>query len=166
MGEKLILLKETVYDTLIKYPAKTDSTIAKETGVSRGYVWALRQKFIRKLDWALAQNVAGAFLAEFQMASDSFKLQINKLEDKIQEMEELKGGEKTIFKKNKEGQSYAEEVKLNSMDMLIIDKEIRDCMRMQHELWKSLLSLARQGEAVEVMKMVQSGRIKPQINSN
>jgi len=39
-------------------------------------------------------------------------------------------------------------------------------MKQQAELWKDVLSLARQGEAVEVMKMVKSGRIKPQINSN
>jgi len=159
MGEQLVLLKESVYATLIKYPAKTDVQIALETGVSRGYVWQLRQKFIRKLDWALAQNVAGAFLAEFQMASDAFKLQINKLEDKIKELEELKKGKKTIFKKGADGQTYPEDVELNSMDKLLFDREIRDTMKQQHELWKSIVHLARQGEAVEVMKMLQDGRI-------
>jgi hypothetical protein len=32
-------------------------------------------------------------------------------------------------------------------------------MRQQEDLWKNILFLARQGEAVEVMRLMQSGRI-------
>jgi len=63
------------------------------------------------------------------MATDYFKKQIERLE-------ELKKEEKTIFKKGKDGQSYADQVSLEPLDILAIEKQ-------QTELWKNILFLAR-----------------------
>ena len=157
--------KDDIYITLIKRPSLNDYEIADEFGVSRTFVYNLRQKFVRKLDWELAQNVAGAFLAEFQMASDAFKLQITELQTKRTDLEKLKEGTKTIFKKGVDGHTFPEEVDLNSMDKLVFDREIRETMKQQQDLWKSIVHLARQGEAVEVMKMLQNGRIVQPISN-
>lgn len=153
-------LKEKIYDTILRYPAKTDQEIGEQYGVGRSYVWKLRQKFVRKLDFVLAQHIAGAFLAEFQQATDYFKFQVSRLEDKILEYEKNKKGTKIIFKMNTTGQKYADEVELNAMDRMEIDDKIRDIMKQQQSLWKDIVLFARQGEAVEIIKMIQDGRIK------
>lgn len=153
-------LKDKIYDKILRYPALTDVDIGLEFGVNRTYIWKLRQKFVRKLDFVLAQSIAGAFLAEFQQATDYFKSQVSRLEDKITELEKLKKGTKTIWRKSAEGGSFPEEVKLNSIDKLEFDNHIRDCMKMQQSLWKDIVLFARQGEAVEIIKMIQDGRIR------
>jgi len=106
--KQLEVTKDSVYEMLLTRPAWSDQKIANESGFSRSYVWNLRQKFLRTLDWALAQNVAGAFLSEFQMCSDAFKLQITQLEDKKIELEEWKEGTKTIFRKGEDGHTFPE----------------------------------------------------------
>jgi len=155
-------LREDTYKYIITHPSKSDAEVADQFGISRTFVWKLRSKFVRKLDYELAQNIAGAFLVDYQHASDYFKLQTTELEDeKIQLRQLQKDGIKTIFKKGAEGQSYAEQVDLDAMDKLQISRDIRDIMKQQAELWKNIMFLARQGEAVQIMKLVQSGRIRP-----
>jgi len=163
MKKLLPVVREQVYTTLITKPAWTDNKIAKEFGISRNFVFKLRHKFINTLDYSLAQNVAGAFLAEFQMSSDYFKLQITKLDEEKEDLEKLKSeGRKVIFKKNPDTDStYAEEVPLDAMDRIQISRDIRSIEKQQTDLWKDILILCRQGQAVQVMKLVQSGRIQP-----
>lgn len=153
-------LKDKIYDKILRYPALSDIDIGNEFGVTRGYVYQLRQKFVRKLDFVLAQSIAGAFLSEFQQATDYFKSQVSRLEDKIQEYEENKKGTKTVYKMNATGQKYAEDIDLNAMDKMEIDNNIRDIMKQQQSLWKDIVLFARQGEAVEIIKMIQDGRIR------
>lgn len=155
-------VRENTYKYLITHPSKSDQQVADEFGISRGFVYNLRQKFVRKLDYELAQNIAGAFLVDYQHASDYFKLQTTELEgEKIKLRDLQKSGQKTIFKRNKEGDSYAEQVDLDAMDKLQINRDIRDIMKQQTDLWKNVIFLARQGEAVQIMKLIQSGRIIP-----
>lgn len=146
---------------MIKYPAKTDDKIASDIGIGRSTVWRLRQKLIGKIDWELAQRISGQFLTDFQTASDYYKLQIQELEDMKQEHIKSKvGGKKTIYKKGKDGQTYAEEVDLNTFDILEIDRDIRSIMKQQQELWKDILFLANQGKGVQIMRLIASGRIQ------
>ena len=154
-------LSEQAFIQMIKYPAKTDANIASEMGIGRSTVWRLRQKLIGKIDWELAQRIAGQFLTDYQMASDYYKLQIQELEEMKKERIESKvGGKKTIYKKGKDGQTYAEEVDLNTFDLMEVDRDIRSIMKQQQELWKDIMFLARQGQGAEVMKMIASGRIQ------
>ncbi len=154
-------LKIQAYSTMLKYPAWSDEKIANDIGISRPTVWRLRKKLIGTIDWELAQRIAGQFLTDYQMASDYYKQQITELEDmKKEHIESKVGGTKTIYKKGKDGQSYAEEVELNTFDILEIDKDIRSIMKQQQELWRDIMFLARQGQGAEVMKMIASGRIQ------
>jgi len=161
MGTKLLpQVRTDVYTFLITHPALSDYQIADKFGISRGFVYNLRQKFVRKLDYELAQNIAGAFLADYQHASDYFKLQTTELEnEKVQLRTIQETAKKTIFRKNEQGDTYAEQVDLDAMDKLQINRDIRDIMKQQTDLWKNVIFLARQGEAVQIMKLVQSGRI-------
>lgn len=139
-------LKDEVYHTILQHPALSDYKIADKVGVSRGMVWNVRRKLALTLDYQLTRNVAGAFLTEFQMASDYFKIQIERLED-------LKQRKKTVQRNNvTTGKVETREVPLDPIDILSIEKQ-------QTDLWKNLLMLARQGEAVEIMKMMRDGRI-------
>lgn len=143
-------LKKKIYTIMITYPTRSDYEIGRVLHIPRSTVWTFRKSLISAIDYQLARNVAGKFLTEFQMATDYFKLQIERLEN-------LKEKKKTIFKKGDEGQSYAEEISLEPLDILQIEKQ-------QTELWKNILFLARQGEAVEVMRLIQNGRIKQLTN--
>lgn len=156
-----IELKELAFHQMIKFPAKSDADIASDIGIGRSTVWRIRQKLIGKIDWELAQRIAGQFLQDYQMASDYYKLQIQELEEmKQKHIESKDGGKKTIYKKGKDGQTFAEEVDLNTFDLLEIDRDIRSIMKQQQELWKDIMFLARQGQGAEVMKMIASGRIQ------
>lgn len=139
--------KLQVYRTIIEHPALSDYEVAdKLKGVSRSTVNLCRKQFIEKLDYELARNVAGKFLADFQQASDYFKVQIERLEN-------LKKEKKTIQRNNvTTGKIESKKIELEPMDILAIEKQ-------QTELWKNIIFLARQSEAVEVMKLIQNGRI-------
>ena len=139
--------KNQIYKTIVEHPALSDYEVARKIkGVSRSTVQRSRLKFIEKLDYELAKNVAGKFLADFQQASDYFKLQIERLEN-------LKKEKKTIQRNNMTtGKVETKKIDLEPMDVLAIEKQ-------QTELWKNIIFLARQSEAVEVMKLIQNGRI-------
>lgn len=113
-------------------------------------MYRIRLKLISAVGYTLAQNVEGKFLVEFQMTTDYFKKQIEWLE-------ELKKEEKTIFKKDKDGQSYVDQASLEPLDILAIEKQ-------QTELWKNILFLARQGEIIEIMRLMKDGRV-PEISN-
>lgn len=153
-------ITKVAYTEMITYPALNDEQIARKVGLNQTTVWRLRKKLVGKIDWELAQRIAGQFLADYQMASDYFKIQITNLEEQKGELNQLKTGTKTIFKKGKDGQSYPEEIELNSFDKLTIQRDIRELMKQQQSLWKDIMFLARQGQGAEVMKMIASGRIQ------
>ena len=162
MPKKLVLaLREDIYKTMVTKPSFSDRKIASVFNVSQGFVSSLRHKFIRTLDYTLAKDVAGAFLAEFQMASDYMKLQITKLDAEKEDLEKLKSeGRKVIYKKNAQtNATYAEEVALDQMDRIQISRDIRDIEKQQTDLWMKILFMCRQGQGVQVMKLMQSGRI-------
>jgi len=163
MVTKLLpIVKEKAYEYMLKHPSESDQKVANQFGISRGFVYNLRCKFVRKLDYELAQKMAGAFLADFEHASDYFKLQTTELEkEKTKLLQLMEEGHKTIFKKNAEGQTYAETVDLDAMDKLQISRDIRDIMKQQTDLWKNVIFMARQGEALEIMKAIKDGRLRP-----
>lgn len=150
-------LKQTVYRATLQWPTKSDRQIAEDVGVSRALVWKSRIKMIKAIDYTLAREVAGKFLVEFQQAADYFKMQIEELEKRKYEIEQLKGKTKTIFRKGENGQSYADTVPLEPLDIAkLIDEQVT-IEKHQTELWKNIIFLARQSEAVEVLKVIQNG---------
>ena len=86
-------LKELVYKEILEHPTLSDYQISAKLNVSRPMVWRIRNKLIGAIDYELAKKVAGKFLVDFQMASDYFKLQIERLET-------LKTQNKTIQRNN------------------------------------------------------------------
>ena len=155
------MAEKEVYTHILTYPTKSDYTIADELNLSRSHVWRLRKKIIGAIEYTLAQKVAGQFLLDFQMAGDYFKTQIGKLEKQKTETEGYKeNGKKTIYKKGKEGQSFAEEVDLNEFDKMQINREIREIEKQQTDLWVKIMMFARQGEAIEVMRLMKNGTIQ------
>ena len=138
-------LKREVYNIMLTYPTKSDYTIAEEFNLTRSTVYRARMSLIHSIDYELAKKVAGKFLADFQMATDYFKKQIERLE-------ELKIQEKTVHHSTKDGGAFTTQEKLDPLEILAIEKQ-------QTELWKNILFVARQGEAVEVMRLIQNGRI-------
>jgi len=143
------VISEKIYNLILQYPTKSDNALSKELNLDNKTVTKYRKKLYVGLDHHLARNISGKFLTHFQMASDYFMKQIEKLE-------ELKKEQKTIFKKGAEGQSYAESISLEPMDILQIEKQ-------QTVLWEKIIFLCRQSEAVEVIKMMQNGEL-PVIN--
>jgi len=79
---------------------------------------------------------------EFSHAADHWKLLID-------ELEELKSGKKTIFKKKEDGTFYPEETDLDPLDKLAIIKE-------QSNLRARILFLASQGEVREIIKVMRT----------
>lgn len=143
-------LKRQVYDAILQHPSWSDYQIAEELNLSRSMVYRTRCSIIKTLDYKLAQNAAGKFLTDFQMAADYFRKQIERLE-------ELKKMEKIVYHRNdKTGGSYATKEPLDALDILQIEKQ-------QSDLWTKILFLARQGEAIEVMRLIQNGTIKQQL---
>lgn len=163
----LILSKpvsEAVYNQMLTFPTRSDRGIAKSLNLSQPTVSKYRRKLYVAIDHHLAKNVAGKFLAHFQMGSDYMMKQIEKIETLKEEAQGFKeDGTKTVFKKGSEGQSYAEEEDLNAFDKLVINKEIAALEKQQTELWSKILFLCRQSEAVEVIKLIQNGEL-PVVN--
>ena len=138
-------LKTQAYQLMLDHPTWTDTQIGNDLNVSRSSIWRVRCKIITAIDYELAKKVAGKFLVDFQMATDYFKTQIERLE-------QLKIQEKTVHHSTKDGGVFRTQEKLDPLDILQIEKQ-------QTELWKNILFIARQGEAVEVMRLIQNGRI-------
>jgi|APSaa5957512535_1039671.scaffolds.fasta_scaffold03090_7 hypothetical protein len=139
-------VKRQCYKLMLTKPSWSDPQIAKSLGISRGVVFRTRKTLLSTIDYELAQNVAGKFLVEFQMASDYFKLQIERLD-------ELKEQKNTVLLKD----GSIEEIPLNPLEILAIEKQ-------QTELWKNIIEFASQGEAVEVMRLIRDGKIQPLTN--
>jgi len=105
---------------MLTKPSLSDPQIAKSLGVSRGLGFRTRKSLLSTIEYELAQNVAGKFLTEFQMASDYFKLQIERLEDlKLQKNRVLLKDGSVI------------EMEISTMEVLAIEKQ-------QTELWKNI----------------------------
>jgi len=154
-------IAEQIYKSILRYPTKSDVTLGKELNLSHTTVNKYRKKLYAGLNHHLAKDVAGKFFTHFQMASDYFMTQIEKLEVLKEEAQSFKegGGTKTVFKKGKNGNSYAEEEKLNAFDKLIINKEIAALEKQQTDVWAKIIFMCRQSEAIEVMKMIENGVI-------
>jgi len=153
-------IAEQIYKSILKYPTRSDTTLGKELNLSHTTVNKYRKKLYAGLNHHLAKDVAGKFFVHFQMASDYFMTQIEKLEILKEEAQKFKeDGTKTVFHKGTDGNSYAEEEKLNSFDKLIINKEIAALEKQQTDVWAKIIFLCRQSEAIEVMKMIENGVI-------
>ena len=151
------VLRQEVYRHILTYPTKSDYEITEmlneqSWNISRTAVYHVRKKLLGAIEYTLAQKVAGQFLADFQMAGDYFKLQVERLE-------KLKDAEKTIYKKGKAGKMYTEQIPLEPKDIFAIEKQ-------QTELWKNVIFLARQSEAVDVMRLMKNGIIPIPDNSS
>lgn len=140
-------LKRQTYDLMLEHPTWSDQEIADKLNVSRSAVWRVRNKIVVGIDYELTKKIAGKFLVDFQMASDYFTKQIERLE-------QLKTQEQIVYHTNaKTGGSFAIKEPLNPMDILQIEKQ-------QTELWKARLFLCRQNEAIQIMKLIQNGQLQ------
>lgn len=160
MSKKLAIFYDKIYKEMLENPSASDYEIAQKFHVSRGMIWNIRQKYIKRLDYQIVQNLGGKFLSEFQQATDYFKMQIERLNHRKDQLESLLTEQKTVFKTNLEGVKYPELVELEPRDKAEIIKLINDTEKQQSDLWKNIINFARQGEAVEVMRLMQTGRIK------
>jgi len=153
-------ISDEIYKSILKCPIKSDTAIGKELNLSHTTIAKYRKKLYIGLNHHIAKQVAGKFFTHYQMASDYFMTQIEKVEKLKDEAQEFKdGGTKTIFKKGKDGHSYAEEEDLNAFDKLIINKEIAALEKQQTDLWVKIIFLCRQSEAIEIMKLIENGVI-------
>ena len=144
-------IKQLVYFERLKDPIASQKDLAIKLGLSESMVSRAIKSMMGTHDYQFRQLLAGKFLEEFQMASDYWKMQITQLEN-------LKDSKKTIFKKAADGHVFPEEVELEVDDMMKIMKE-------QSDRWEKILFLARQGEAVEVMRLMKNGTTQlPVIN--
>ena len=146
---------------MLNHPARSDYEIAKAMEIDRSMVYRFRHKLIGAIDYYMARDVAHHFLIEFQMALDYFKLQIERLEQKKTDIEELKQREKTIFKKGSDGKAWPEQVPLEVFDILAIEKTIIDIEKHQTDLWSKIVFMCNQSKGVEILKLIKDGRIKP-----
>ena len=112
-------LKTQTYQTILDHPTWSDRQIGEHLNVSRSAVWRVRCKIISAVDYELAKKVAGKFLADFQMASDYFKTQIERLE-------KLKEETKTVYHSTKDGGTFTTEEKLSTLDILAIEKQQKE----------------------------------------
>lgn len=138
-------------DAFLRYPTLTDNQIAKKIKINNVTLGKYRKIYDKQIDQEFIAITAGKFISEFGKASDYWKMQID-------ELEELKKSTKTIFKKGKNGKSYAEKVDLEPSDILAIVKH-------QTDLRKNILYLAAQGEVREVIKIMRSGKL-PMLETN
>jgi hypothetical protein len=95
---------------MLTYPTKSDYQIAQELNLTSS-VYRARLKIITAIDYELIKKVAGKFLTEFQMASDYFKKQIERLEN-------LKGENKTVHHSTKDGGQFTTDEKLSPLEIL------------------------------------------------
>jgi len=144
--------ENNIKDQIDRFPTKTDTQIAKETGCNRTTVAKYRKAMDLKYDTEFVKIVAGKFIKAYGRAEEYWLNQITRLE-------ELKNSTHTIYIKNeKTGGSFEKEVPLSPMEKLAIDKH-------QTELQKNILYLASQGEVREVIKIMRMGKI-PMLETN
>jgi len=136
--------EKLIYDLMLKYPDLNDREISERMTskrVTSMTVNRYRHKLLIRLDVSLAQVLAANFLRDYSMAADAFRLQIRELR------EYLEKNEKIVIVKMKEDYEKVK-VPLDPVEYINIQKQIAD-------LWKSIIFLCRQGEAVEIMKAVR-----------
>jgi len=137
--------QQKVKNAFLQYPTKSDREIAEIVNVSHTMVSNYRNEYNIAIDTEFVAMVAGKFISEFGHAIDHWKLLID-------ELEVLKRGKKTIFKKGEDGHFYPEEVDLEPLDKLAIIRE-------QSNLRSRILFLASQGEVREVIKVMRTGQL-------
>jgi hypothetical protein len=144
--KKLSKKQEACKKAFLKYPTKSDNEIAKIIGVSQPQVSKYRKEYSLAIDTEFIAITAGKFIHEFSEAAEHWKILID-------ELEELKGGKKTIIKLNADSGGYFKsEVDLEPLDKLQIIRE-------QANLRARILFLASQGEVREVIKVMRSGQL-------
>lgn len=143
---KLSIEKEkAMREAFLKYPTKSDQEIHRLTKISQPTISKYRKEYSLQIDTEFVAIVAGKFILEFGQAVDHWKLLID-------ELEVLKQGKKTVFKKKEDGTFYPEEVDLDPLDKLALIKE-------QSNLRARILFLASQGEVREVIKVMRTGQL-------
>lgn len=141
--------KEEIIRCMVMHPSWGDARVAAEFGVHRTTVSKIRRKFEVRVDYKLAQNLAGKFLAEFTQASDYFKGKIDEAERSIEALRDRLDADGTL--PPKERMSAGDAVSLHmAMDRL---------RRTQLDLWKAVLESAGQGGMVEGLRVLRDADI-------
>lgn len=130
----------------LKYPTKSDNEIARLTGISQPMISKYRKEYDLQVDSEFIAIVAGKFISEFGQAADHWKQLIN-------ELEEIKAGQKLVVKQNQDtGGYFTAKVDLDPLEKLQIIRE-------QANLRGKILFLASQGEVREVIKVMRIGKL-------
>jgi len=137
--------KDDMKTAFLQYRTKTNNQLSKMLKISHVTIGKYRKEYSLQIDTEFIAIVAGKFILEFGQAVDHWKLLID-------ELEVLKQGKKTVFKKKEDGTFYPEEVDLDPLDKLALIKE-------QSNLRARILFLASQGEVREVIKVMRTGQL-------
>lgn len=144
--KKLSNKQQIVREACKKYPHKSDRAISRIIGISQPVVSKYRKENNDIINKQFVSEVAGRFILEFGDAVDYWKMQID-------ELEELKTGEKQVIKQNSENGGYFQaKMPLEPMEKLQIIKE-------QANLRARILFIASQGEVREVIKVMRTGQL-------
>lgn len=136
--------KDDVMRFMVMHPSWNDSRVAAEFGVHRNTIGNIRRKFEVRVDYELAQKLAGRFLAEFTQAGDYFKGKIDEAEAAIEELRARLAAEP--------GMAHGDAVAIHmAMDRL---------RHTQLEFWKSILEAAGQGATVEGLRVLRDAEIR------
>ncbi len=138
-------IQRSIYEMMITYPTKSDRAIALELNLSNTTVSKYRKKLFIGINYEMARNVSSKFMAHFQMASDYFMTQIEKLE-------RLKSEKNNVVTVDEDGSKKMLTIPLNPGEIAALEKQ-------QTELWKNIVYLCRQSEVLEIITLIQNGDI-------
>ena len=138
------LLRNRIYQQILKYPGKTDVQISKDLGLGVNQVKSQRDRIVKGIDFLLAKHMAEAFIQDYQMSIDAMKLQLGELEEEIDHIkEDMIHGWKD------------DEVPLNTLDKALLRRDILAIQKQKTDIWMKIVTQARQSEAIEVMNLIK-----------
>lgn len=154
------LIQKEIYTLRLTHPQLSDRDIGLKLNLANSTVSKYHNKHKRTIDYIMAQQAVTDFTEIYYMVTDYFKLHIGLQEERKEILDNFKEMTKTVYKQNMMGNTYTEQVSLEVSDLLSIFREETDVMKHQEKLWLDILEKAQQGNVLEVMKLIKSGRIK------
>lgn len=133
--------KNNVLDLIIRFPAKTNKSIAKETNCNEHTVAKYRKEIDMKYDTEFVRVVAGKWIKHYSLAADLFLKYITQIE------EYKESGTRTVV--TKEGEST---IPLSGMEKGQLTK-------IQSDILTKLCEDAGSGEVRDVIRMMRVGKI-------
>ena len=145
---------------MIMHPHDTDQQIADRTDLARSTVANARKAFRGTLQYELARKVADGFLTDFTEGYEYMRGQIGRLDDLTEKLQEdlLTGQVRREIHQGMEVNTKL--VNPDMHDRLEIYRALAALEKQKTELRAKMLNMAKQGEAVAVLRMIRDKRIK------